>query len=73
MLFIIQVHLAEEELLATMSGIDCPLRVICQKDTAEDLCSPTVNNLAVYNTLVANYEKFKRLDSIPVPMKLGQL
>ena len=53
-----------------MSGIDGTQCVICQKDTAEDLRSPTVNPLAVYNTFVANYEEFKRLDSLPVQMKL---
>ena len=53
-----------------MSGIDWAQCVICQKDTAEDLCSPTVNPLAVYNAFVANYEEFKRLDSLPVQMKL---
>ena len=53
-----------------MSGIDWTQCVICQKDTAEDLHSPTVNPLAVYNAFVANHEEFKRLDSLPVQMKL---
>ena len=53
-----------------MSGIDRTQCVICQKDTAEDLRSPTVYPLAVYNAFVANYEEFKRLDSLPVQMKL---
>ena len=53
-----------------MSGIDWTQCVICQNDTAEDLHSPTLNPLAVYNAFVANYEEFKRLDSLPVQMKL---
>ncbi len=52
-----------------MSGIDWTQCVICQKNTAEDLRSPTVNHLAVYNAFVTNYKEFKRLDSLPVQMK----
>lgn len=55
-----------------MSGIDWTLCIICQKDTAEDLRSPTINPLDVYNAFVKKFQEFKRLDSLPVEMELEE-